>query len=303
MNAISSRPAGVVSMTGFARGGAALGDHVWTWEIRTVNARGLDTRLRLPPGLDQLEPVLREAVARRCARGTVNIALDLRRTGAGQSFRINRAALDGLLALQTALGPRVDQAPPRLEALLHLRGLVEDTEPEAAVGEDAALRDALVASFERALGELDAVRRQEGGRLAEILAGHVAAIAQLTEAAAECAALQPGIVAERLKRQLAGLLEERVAVAPERLAAEVALIASRADVTEELDRLRAHVAAARELIGGGGAIGRKLDFLAQEFNREANTLTSKSGDIEVTRCGLALKNAIDQFREQVQNIE
>jgi uncharacterized protein (TIGR00255 family) len=303
MNAILSRPAGVVSMTGFARGSAALGDQGWSWEIRSVNARGLDARLRLPPGLDQLEPLLREAVARRCARGTVNIALELRRAGAGQGFRINRQALDGLLALQAALGPRVDQAPPRLEALLHLRGLLEEAEPEAALGDDDALRAALLASFEQVLGELDAVRCQEGARLADIIGGHVAAIAELTESAAGCAALQPAIVAERLKRQLAGLLEERIAVAPERLAAEIALIASRADVTEELDRLRAHVAAARELIAGGGAIGRKLDFLAQEFNREANTLTSKSGDIEVTRCGLALKNAIDQFREQVQNIE
>src|SRR5580693_7098668 len=143
MNAISSRPAGVVSMTGFARGGDSLDDHGWTWEIRSVNARGLDTRLRLPPGLDQLEPVLREAVARRCARGTVNIALDLRRAAAGQGFRINRQALDGLLALQSALGARVDQAPPRLEALLHLRGLLEEAEPEARLGDDDALRAAL----------------------------------------------------------------------------------------------------------------------------------------------------------------
>jgi uncharacterized protein (TIGR00255 family) len=136
-----------------------------------------------------------------------------------------------------------------------------------------------------------------------MLSGHVDVIARLTEEAAASSAMQPQIVAERIKRQLATLLEERVTVAPDRLAAEVALIAARADVTEELDRLRAHVAAARGLIGEGGAIGRKLDFLSQEFNREANTLTSKSGDIEVTRCGLALKNAIEQFREQVQNIE
>jgi uncharacterized protein (TIGR00255 family) len=147
------------------------------------------------------------------------------------------------------------------------------------------------------------VRRGEGGRLATIVGGHVDTIARLTEDAARTAALQPQAVAERLKRQLITLLEERTPVAPDRLAAEVALIAVRADVTEELDRLRAHVAAARDLLRDGGAVGRKLDFLAQEFNREANTLTSKSGDIEVTRCGLALKNTIDQLREQVQNIE
>ena len=290
-------------MTGFARAGDTRGEHGWTWEIRSVNARGLDVRLRLPPGLEALEPALREAVARRCTRGTINVALDLKRTRAAAGFRINRAALDGLLALQAALAPQVDPAPPRLEALLGLRGLLEDTEPEASPGDDAELRAALLAGFERVLAAFDAARRGEGARLAEIVGGHVATIAALTETAAGAAALQPAQVAERLKRQLAGLLEDKAGIAPDRLAAEVALIAARADVTEELDRLRAHVAAARELIGAGGAIGRKLDFLAQEFNREANTLTSKSADIEVTRCGLALKSAIDQFREQVQNIE
>jgi uncharacterized protein (TIGR00255 family) len=303
MNTVSSQAAGVVSMTGFARAGNTLADYSWTWEIRSVNARGLDVRLRLSPGLEALEPALREAVARCCARGTVNVALDLKRTRAGAGFRINRVALDGLLALQAALGAQVDQAPPRLEALLGVRGLLEEAEPETAPGDDAALRAALLAGFERALAAFDGARRGEGTRLADIVGGHVATIATLTETAAGAAALQPAQVAERLKRQLAALLDDKVGIAPDRLAAEVALIAARADVTEELDRLRAHVAAARELIGGGGAIGRKLDFLAQEFNREANTLTSKSADIEVTRCGLALKTAIDQFREQVQNIE
>ncbi|MEJ0069965.1 MAG: YicC/YloC family endoribonuclease [Pseudomonadota bacterium] len=235
MNAISSLKASVVSMTGFARGGDALGDHGWSWEIRSVNARGLDVRMRLPPGLDQIEPTLREAVTRRCARGTVNVALDLRRTRAAPGFRINQSALDGLLALQAALGARVDQSPLRLDALLHVRGLVEEAEPDGVPADDAALKAALVASFERILGELDTVRRSEGGRLAAVLAGHVDSIATLTETAAASAALQPALVAERLKRQLATLLEERVAVAPDRLAAEVALIASRADVTEELD--------------------------------------------------------------------
>jgi uncharacterized protein (TIGR00255 family) len=302
MNAVSTRAASVVSMTGFARGADALDAFAWTWEIKSVNARGLDVRPRLPPGFDQLEPMLRERVARACTRGSINIALDLKRSRAPTGFRINEQALAGLLALQAALGPRVDQAPPRLEALLGVRGLLEEAEPESAAGDDT-LRAALLASFERVLDAFAAARRSEGGRLAAIVAGQVDAIASLTEDAGRTAALQPQVVAERLKRQLASLLEERAAVAPDRLAAEVALIAARADVTEELDRLRAHVAAARDLLRDGGAIGRKLDFLAQEFNREANTLTSKSGDIEVTRCGLALKNTIDQLREQVQNIE
>lgn len=303
MNAVSSRAAGVVSMTGFARAGDVTGEHGWTWEIRGVNARGLDVRLRLPPGLDQLEPTVREAVARRCARGTINVTLDLKRSRAAAGFRVNRPALDQLLALQAELGPRVDQAPPRLEALLGVRGLFEEAEPEAAPGDDATLRAALLAGFERVLAEFDSSRRGEGARLAEIVGGQVETIATLAADAGAAAAQQPGLFAERLKRQVAGLLEERVGVAPDRLAAEIALLASRADVTEELDRLRAHVASARDLIAGGGAIGRKLDFLAQEFNREANTLTSKSADIAMTNCGLALKTVIDQFREQVQNIE
>jgi uncharacterized protein (TIGR00255 family) len=301
MNAISSRTTGVVSMTGFARGAGTLGDHSWTWEIRSVNARGLDVRFRLPSGVDGLEPGLREAVGRACRRGTVNVALDLRRTSAAAGLQINRAALDKLLSLQAALGASVDQAPPRLEALLAIRGMLEEAD-EAPVDE-APLHAALASGFASVLDQLADARAAEGARLAAMLSGHVDVIARLTEEAAASSAMQPQIVAERIKRQLATLLEERVTVAPDRLAAEVALIAARADVTEELDRLRAHVAAARGLIGEGGAIGRKLDFLSQEFNREANTLTSKSGDIEVTRCGLALKNAIEQFREQVQNIE
>ncbi len=302
MNAISSRTNGVVSMTGFARGAGALGDHSWTWEIRSVNARGLDVRFRLPSGLDVLEPGLREAVTKACRRGTINVALDLRRANVATPLRVNQAALEKLLALQATLGGRVDPAPPRLEALLGIRGLIE--EAEDAPVDPAPLHAALAASFGPVLDELAGARGAEGGRLATLVSGHVDTVAQLTEDAAGASAMQPQIVAERLKRQLATLLEERAGtVAPDRLAAEVALIAARADVTEELDRLRAHVAAARGLIGEGGAIGRKLDFLAQEFNREANTLTSKANDIEVTRCGLALKNAIEQFREQVQNIE
>jgi uncharacterized protein (TIGR00255 family) len=302
MNAVSPRVAGVVSMTGFARVSETLEAVGWTWEIKGVNARGLDVRLRLPPGLDPLEPVMRERVGRACARGTVSIALDVKRTRSAPTFRVNEPALAALLALQTALGPRVDQAPPRLETLLGVRGLIEEVEADAPAS-DEATHAALVASFDRALDAFAAARSGEGSRLAAVVAGHVDTIARLTEEAAQLTALQPEAIATRLKRQVATLLEERAQLPPERLAAEVALIAARADVAEELDRLRAHVAAARELLRDGGAIGRKLDFLAQEFNREANTLTSKSNDIEVTRCGLALKNAIDQLREQVQNIE
>ena len=302
MNAVSTRVAGVVSMTGFARASEALDAIAWTWEIKSVNARGLDVRLRVPPGLDQIEPLVRERVGRACARGTISVALDLKRARAAPSLRVNEAALGALLALQTALGARVDQAPPRLETLLGVRGLIEEVEADAPT-DDEALPAALLASFERALDGFADARRGEGSRLAAVVGGHVDAIARLTEEAARLSALQPDAIAARLKRQLATLLDERAQLPPERLAAEVALIAARADVAEELDRLRAHVAAARDLLRDGGAIGRKLDFLAQEFNREANTLTSKSSDIEVTRCGLALKNAIDQLREQVQNIE
>lgn len=293
----------VVSMTGFARASGSLGNAAWVWEAKSVNARGLDLRIRVPGGLDVLDARAREALAARFTRGNVTLALDLRQTEAVRPLSVNRDMLEQVLALQASLAGRVDPAPPRLELLLGLRGMLDtgETPPDEAA---IAARDAaLLASMIEALDGLSAARAEEGARLAAVLRQHVDSIERLTAEAAAVAAAQPEQLADRLRRQVATLIEDATLVQQDRLATEIALLANKADASEELDRLRAHCAAARALIEAGGAIGRRLDFLAQEFNREANTLGSKANAIDVTRAALALKNAIEQFREQVQNVE
>jgi uncharacterized protein (TIGR00255 family) len=297
-------PAGVSSMTGFARIQGAHGAQSWTWEARSVNHRGLDVRVRLPGRFDVLEPRIREGLAKRVTRGSVTVSLDVKRQSAAGALTINRDMIERIAELQRELGARVDQAPLRLDLLLGLRGVIEAaSESDEQPTLDADCEAALAASLNAAIAGLAAMRAAEGQRLRDLLLGHVATIETLTREAAGLASLQPAMIAEKLQRQVAQLVGESAALPPERLAQEVALLATRSDATEELDRLLAHVAAARELLGAGGAIGRRLDFLSQEFNREANTLTAKSGDIAVTRIGLALKGTIDQFREQVQNVE
>lgn len=291
----------VASMTGFARMAGSSASLSWTWEARSVNHRGLDVRVRLPPRLDTLEPRIRELLGKRITRGSVTIALDLKRQSGGGTLAVNREMIERILELKRELGGRVDQSPPRLESLLAIRGVLESGDSEEPTAPDAETEAALLATLGQAVEALVAMRAAEGKRLAGLLASQVDAIEGLTREALALASLQPAVIAERLQRQVTELIGQ--GLPPERLAQEVALLATRSDATEELDRLTAHVAAARELLAGGGSIGRKLDFLSQEFNREANTLTAKSGDIAVTRIGLALKGVIDQFREQVQNVE
>lgn len=291
----------VASMTGFARMAGSSASLSWTWEARSVNHRGLDVRVRLPPRLDTLEPRIRELLSKRITRGSVTIALDLKRQSGGGTLAVNREMIERILELKRELGGRVDQSPPRIESLLAIRGVLESGDSEEPTAPDAETEAALLATLGQAVEALVAMRAAEGKRLAGLLASQVDAIEGLTREALALASLQPAVIAERLQRQVTELVGQ--GLPPERLAQEVALLATRSDATEELDRLTAHVAAARELLAGGGSIGRKLDFLSQEFNREANTLTAKSGDIAVTRIGLALKGVIDQFREQVQNVE
>ena len=291
----------VASMTGFARMPGATAAMSWTWEARSVNHRGLDVRVRLPARLDTLEPRIRELLGKRVTRGSVTVSLDLKRQVAGGTLAVNRDMIARILDLQRELGARIDQAPPRIESLLAIRGVLETGDSEEPAAPDAEAEAALVATLGQAIEALVAMRAAEGKRLAGLLASQVDAIEGLTREALALASLQPNVIAEKLQRQVTQLMGD--GLPPERLAQEVALLATRSDATEELDRLTAHVAAARELLAGGGPIGRRLDFLSQEFNREANTLTAKSGDIAVTRGGLALKGVIDQFREQVQNVE
>ncbi len=287
-------------MTGFARAGAAAAgtDPGWTWEVRSVNGRGLDVRSRLPAGCDHLEAAIRTAVAKHMTRGNVSVVLTLNAADAGQRPRLNRGVLDDVIGIIKELEGRIETAPPRLDGILALRGVL-DVGEAAAMPEDAKL----LASLDEALSGLRRARIDEGREIERNVTAHLDEIERLTQDAGRSAGAQPAAIKARLEAQLAELLGGQSAVSPDRLAAEVALLATRADVREELDRLEAHLRAARELLRAGGPVGRKLDFLSQEFNREANTLCSKSADIELTRLGLALKASIDRLREQAANIE
>lgn len=293
----------VSSMTGYARAEGALGGTAWFWEARSVNSKGLDVRCRVPTGCEAIDAAARKAAAGAFTRGALSLSLQIDRGERQAALRINETALEQVLALQGALGERVDPAPPRLDALMTIHGIaetVEQAEDSAAVAaRERAILDTLADAFEG----LAAARTEEGARLLALLRAHLAGIEALAAAAAETAETQPAMLRQRLEKQVADLLEARVGVGEERLAHEAALLAAKADVREEVDRLASHVAAAGALLDEGGAIGRKLDFLCQELNREANTLCSKAADIALTRIGLDLKAAIEQFREQVQNVE
>ena len=291
------------SMTGFARATGSDETGAWGWEAKCVNGRGLDLRCRLPAGFDHLEPAVRAAASERFKRGNLSLTLTFDRTKDQRRYRINRALLDELLALGRGLEGRVASEAPRLEGLLAVPGVVEAA-TEAEDEEHARRREqALAGTLAQALDRLAAARQEEGARLARVLDERLGEIAALTETAAASAAAQPAAQRERLARLLRTLLEAEPSLPEERLAHEAALAATKADVSEELDRLRMHVAAMRALLSAHAPIGRQLDFLCQELNREANTLCSKATEMELTRIGLALKGAIEQLREQIQNVE
>jgi uncharacterized protein (TIGR00255 family) len=293
----------LASMTGFARQDGQTAGIAWTWEMRSVNGRGLDVRLRLPPGHDSLEPSLREIAGRALKRGNVTATLTIKRDEAPRAS-LDRAVLEQMLTLATELHRRIPgSAPPQAEALLALPGVLRS----GAATDDPALNEviapAVQASFQAAIDALVLARRAEGGRLSALLTGLLGEIATLHEAATELAAVQPTVQRGRLLESINALLRDTPGLSEERIAQEVALLASRSDVREELDRLGSHIAAAHALLAEGANIGRRFDFLVQEFNREANTLCSKSAVAELTATGLRLKAAIEQMREQVQNIE
>ncbi|WP_420348701.1 YicC/YloC family endoribonuclease [Pelagibius sp.] len=300
---MTGQSAVVHSMTGFARQEGGDEGVAWAWEIRTVNGRSLDVRSRLPGGYEALDPIIRKAVAAACSRGNAQVNLVVKRSEAAQAWQLNEDLLQQILEVMERLRSRLDAAPPRLDGLLGLRGVLEPVEEEESTERRDARFRRIEADLQAALGALVAMRSEEGLRLAELAQGHLQSIETLCEAAAACAATQPDALRQRLREQLDLLLAETSGVAEDRLAQEAAILVSKADVREELDRLAAHIEAARDLLREGGTIGRKLDFLCQEFNREANTLCSKSADVELTRIGLDLKSAIEQLREQVQNIE
>jgi uncharacterized protein (TIGR00255 family) len=292
---------GVASMTGFARAQDEAPGMSWVWEVKSVNGRALDLRLRLAPGFDALEPELRAALARRFRRGNFSANLAVTRT-TQTALRVNREALSQLVTLINELSGEIEAAPPRLDGLLALRGVVETVEDEDETVIEAR-RHAVFASWNAALDRLADARAEEGARIAALLGSQLDEMAALVTAAADCAAAQPAAIRERLRTVLMSLADLMPSMPEERVAQEVALLAARSDIREEIERLRAHLEQAGELLQQGEAVGRRLDFLCQELNREANTLCSKSADIELTRIGLSLKAVVEQFREQVQNIE
>lgn len=292
----------VSSMTGFARGSG--GDELlsWSWELKSVNSRNLDIRCRIPTGYEALEPRVRARAPEVLARGNLQVNLTVRRGAQGPELRVNRDVLERYRRMIEEVRADFELAAPSADGFLALKGVIEEVESE---DEEVLARrmEAMFADFSTALGELAAARRSEGAKMMALVEKHLTAIEALTAAAAESAAAQPDHLRARLKTQVEELMEASPALSEERLMQELALLATKADVREELDRLSAHCTAARDLLRKGGAVGRRLDFLCQEFNREANTLCSKASDIDLTRIGLDLKSAIEQMREQIQNIE
>jgi uncharacterized protein (TIGR00255 family) len=291
------------SMTGFSRADGVHGETTWHWEVRSVNGRSLELRLRLPSGFEAIEVRARNLAQEKLARGNCTFSLWLKREGGPAEIRLNEPALRQAQSVAERARELTGLKSPRLDTLLGMRGVVETAEGEENEEAQAALHHALLASLAAALDALVSARASEGERLQTVIENQIAVVGDLIERAANASARQPEEIAARLGEQVARLVEAGPTLDPERLHQEALLLAAKADIQEELDRLRAHVAAANELIASGQPVGRKFEFLAQEFNREANTLCSKAADVEISRIGLELKTVIDQLREQVQNIE
>jgi len=291
------------SMTGFARGQGVAGTYAWSWELKSVNSKGLDVKLRLPPGWDAIEAPVRAKASEALSRGSVFANLTVSRQNAAPAVRVNEPVLAAVLATLKALSGKVDAAPPTLDGILSLKGVIEVSEAEENEEERAAAETAIVTGFVQALKGLAEMRRTEGDTLGKILTGRLSEIAELTARAEATPGRKPEAIKARLNEKIAELLDGSQRFDADRLHQEAILLATKADIREELDRLTAHVAQAKKLISDGGPIGRKLDFLSQELNRESNTLCSKANDLELTNIGLDLKAVVEQFREQVQNLE
>jgi uncharacterized protein (TIGR00255 family) len=291
------------SMTGFARGHGVSGPYVWAWEVKSVNGKGLDVRLRLPPGWDAIDAPVRAKAAEALARGSIQASLTVERTGVLPAVRINTGVLEAILTTLRQIAPRLEASPPSLDGLLSLKGVMEVADAEERVEDRRDAESAVIAGFAEAIGALVEMRRREGAALARILAVRLDEIAGLAQRAELAPGRRPEAIRARLAEQITTLLAQSQRFDSDRLHQEAILIATKADIREELDRLAAHVAQARLLIERGGPVGRRLDFLAQELNREANTLCAKANDVELTNIGMELKATVEQFREQVQNVE
>jgi uncharacterized protein (TIGR00255 family) len=291
------------SMTGFARGQGAAGSYAWTWELKSVNSKGLDLKLRLPPGWEAIEPGVRARASEVLSRGSVFANLTVSREGIAPVARINEPALNAVLAALKGLEGKVAGAPPSLDGILALKGVMEVSEAEESEDERIRAETAVIAGFGDALKGLAEMRRTEGQALGNILSARLSEIGALAARAEATPGRKAEAIKARLAEQVATLLEASQRFDADRLHQEAIMLATKIDIREELDRLAAHVAQAKKLIADGGPIGRKLDFLSQELNRESNTLCSKANDLELTNIGLELKAVVEQFREQVQNLE
>ena len=292
----------LASMTGYARATGAVPGASFTCELKSVNGRGLDLRLRLAPGFDSLESEIRQLVAKMVSRGSVTLNLAVERDGAGGEVLINQQALATVLAALTDLAGKINAAPPTLDGILGLKGVLEQRDRPLAAAHEEALSAGIIDGISQALVDLVLARRQEGARIAVVLSERIDEVEALVARAEVHPSRSRDTILTKLRQQVQDLAGD-LSVTDERLAQEALLLATKADIREELDRLTAHIASARQLIKAGGPVGRRLDFLAQEFNREANTLCSKANAVELTAIGLDLKASIDQLREQVQNIE
>lgn len=293
------------SMTGYAQGrGTAVG-HSFQIDIRGVNARGLDLRLRMPSGFEEFEAYMRKQAASRLSRGAVSISILVQREESHGRISINEQALASVLEAARRLSEEYEITPASADGLLGLKGVIETAETKLDDDERANLLEALKGTFAIALDDFIAARHEEGARLAEVLHDQITRIEQLTEQANAHPSRSRAAILQKLSEQMQALLEDEQGrgLNEQRLHQEAAILATKADIREELDRLHAHVAAARDLIEKGGPVGRKFDFLTQEFNRESNTLCAKSNAVELTAIGLDLKAVVDQMREQVQNVE
>ena len=291
------------SMTGFARSHGASGPYVFEWELKSVNAKGFDLRMRLPPGWDEVEAAAKKRAGEVLSRGTVYANLTVKRANTASVVRINEEVLSSIVRVAGALAGRIDAVAPSIDGLLAIKGVIEVVEPEGSEEEDEAARSAAASAFDEALGHLVAMRRREGTALGQILLQRLDEIEALASRAESTPGRKPEAIKARLAEQVAALLEASERLDPDRLSQEALLMATKADIREELDRIASHISQAREMIAKGGPVGRRLDFLAQEFNREVNTCCSKSNDLELTNISLEMKNVVEQFREQIQNLE
>ena len=293
----------IASMTGFAREAGATGPHQWAWELKTVNGRGLEVRVRTPAGFDAVGEEARGQILKALSRGQGQLNLSLSKAATTTRVRVNREVLQSLVEAMAGLDLPETVKPASLDGLLGVRGVVEIEDEAADPGHDAALAEALRGGIARLIEALQAARSAEGQALAGVIAGQLDTIARLVDEAEAHPGRRPEAIRTKLEAQIAQIMEGNSGLDPARLHQEAVLIAGRADIREELDRLRAHVDSARALLQEGGPVGRRLDFLAQEFGREANTLCAKANDVSLSRIGLDLKAVVEQFREQVQNVE